>query len=55
VDDAVCVGGTERVGERNRNLKQPIERHATERNEIGERLAVDQLHRQVVHAVAFFD
>jgi hypothetical protein len=55
VDDALLVGGGERVGERGRDLEQPLEREPALGDDAVEGLSLDELHGQEVDAVGFLD
>ncbi len=47
--------GADRVGQRNRQLEQTVERQAAMRNQHGQRLALDDLHRQEVRGPGKLD
>ena len=61
MDDALLVGGVERVGDLPRDGERLGERQArrcsapTARDPLGERLALDQFQHQGAHAVGLFD
>ena len=53
--DAPLVCRANCVGQRNRDVQQLFERHALRRDELGQRLPLDQLHRQEQDAVLLLD
>ena len=46
MQDATLVRRPDRIGEGNRNPEQPIERHPAGRDQLVQRLPVNELHRQ---------
>ncbi len=55
VRDAALVRGADGVSQRDREVQHPIERQAALGNEVGKRLAVDQLEGQKRNAVRLFN
>ena len=55
MDDALVVGGGESLGERRRDLEDPLDRHPALGDELVERLPLDELHGQEVDAVGLLD
>ncbi len=55
MDDPAFVGGPHRVGQRNGNLEQLRQRQAAGRDEVAERPALDEFHREEVNPVRLLD
>ena len=53
--DAPLVRRADRIGERNTDLEQLVERHPALRDALRERPAVHQLHREEEHALVLLD
>jgi DUF1365 family protein len=52
--NALLMRGRQRIGERDGPLEEPAEGEAGSRQELGQRAAAHQLHRDEVAAVGFF-
>ena len=55
MDDALVVRGRERVGDGRADRENPVDAAAGLRHELIERLPLDQLHREEMDALGFFD
>ena len=55
VDDALVVGGRQRFGQCRADRHEAVDRHPALGDELVERLALDELHRQEVDAVGLLD
>jgi hypothetical protein len=55
MDNAAFVRRAHRVGERDRNVENPLEPQALKLNQVGQRKAVEKLERQERNAVVFLD
>ena len=55
MDDALVMGGGQRLGDRAGDFQDAIDGETAFRNELIERLALDQFHREEVDAIGFLN